>query len=146
MHGKGFYLQRGILGAEFVQPDFSPEVELVRSKDDDVLDLVFQCDPVTGWPMSSYQAYLSDKTSDEVRSFIEKTLLKEHSFQDYPSDIKQDLQSIDSDFMVKCCRNQYETIEEYESRVSSYLDDITHDEEVSKRIKELEKRLMSKSE
>lgn len=113
----------------------------VRSKDDDILDMIFCIDPITRFPCTSISAYLSDKTSDEVRTFIERNLLKDIPADQYSTNIREALNDIDTDFMVKVSRQQYETSEEYEDRVSGYLQELERDQEVKDKIAAFNEKL-----
>lgn len=132
----GYRLLNSVTSPDVVfMPPMEAELEsVVRSEKADILDLIFTCHPITGFPCSSYSMYLSDKTSDEVRSFIEKELLRERP-ETFDSNLRQALiQDFDSEFIAKVSRNNYESTEAYEERVHSYFEEIREQEDYKKRI------------
>lgn len=141
----GFYLLKGITTSDAsFMPCSMTKIDAstrVRSKDDDILDMIFCIDPITRFPCTSIAAYLSDKTADEVRTYIERNLLKDIPADQYPTNIREALNDIDTDFMVKVSRNQFETDEEYEDRVSGYLQELERDQEVKDKIAAFNEKL-----
>lgn len=125
--------------------DFVPTEKEVLSKSDDLLDLIFCADPVTGFPSGSISQYLSDKTSDEVRDFIEKKILVDLPSQsdtsDYPEQIRSAIRELDPEFQLNCMRKRFESLDEYESRVKGYFDKIQSDKDSQKRLSDFMKSM-----
>lgn len=113
-----------------------------RDKKDDILDIIFAIDPVTNLPAGSIEQYLSDKTRDEVRLFIEQNLLYDlpDTSMCVPDTLREDLLNLDSEFIAKVSRNRYEDKESYESRVQSYFQELEHSKEKQKIMRELNSR------
>lgn len=123
------------------------DIEVRGSSKEDLLDLIFTLDPLTNMPTGTIEQYLSDKTSDEVRSFIERNLLQEHDsgeYQNIPSTLRDDLINLDSDFIAKVSRNRFETKEQYEERVSSYFKEIEQDKKLQKELSKLRAKYAKK--
>lgn len=104
-----------------------------------ILDLIFSVDS-NGWPCNSYATMLSEKTSDEVRQFIQNTLLNgganiQHVI-DNPN-VLSDFENLSSDFIARCHRNRFESIEDYETR----LQEIMKDDSLKETIDNFHKRL-----
>lgn len=115
--------------------------EVAPSSADEMLNLIYSVDPLTNLPAGALGQYLSDKTNEQVRQFIEKNILVEHDngLHDYPSDIREQMLKLDSNFIAETSRNRYESVEDYEARVKSYFDKIESDKEYQKRVEMLKK-------
>lgn len=139
----GFRQYRNLESIRFVNtPPVKIDVSDVRKKHDDLLDIIFAVDPITNMPSGSIEQYLSDKTSDEVRTFIERNLLIDlpDTSASVPSSLRDDLLKLDGEFIAKVSRNSYEDRESYEQRVSSYFKEIEDSKEYQKRIVALRKK------
>lgn len=125
-----------------IPPPLKIDVSDVRKKHDDLLDIIFAVDPLTNMPSGCIEQYLSDKTSDEVRTFIERNLLVDlpDTSASVPSSLREDLLKLDGDFIAKVSRNSFEDREAYEKRVSSYFKEIEDSKEYQKRIADLRKK------
>lgn len=118
------------------------------TKVDSMLDLIYAVDPVTGFPSGAISQYLSDKTNDQVRKFIEDNILHaiDNGSHDYPANLRDEVLKLDSEFIAKTSRNRYESLEDYEARVKSYFDDLEQDKEYRKRLSILKKKYSKKNE
>ncbi len=139
----GFRQYRNLENIKYVNT--SPvkiEVSDVRKKYDDLLDIIFSVDPVTNMPNGSIDMYLSDKTSDEVRTFIERNLLCDlpDTSSSVPASLRDDLLKLDGEFIAKVSRNSFEDKESYEQRVQKYFQEIEDDKQYKKRIEDLRKK------
>lgn len=124
-------------------PEFE-KIEPVRTSQDDLLDLIFAIDPVTGFPSGSLSQYLSDKTSDEVRDFIEKNILVDLPSQtdsSLPEAVNMAFRELEPDFQLNLMRKSFESLGEYEGRVKTYFDDLQK-QETDKRIADRVKTLV----
>lgn len=122
---------------EFLPPLDFVASEPVRDSGDDILDMIYSVDPLTGFPAGSLSQYLSDKTNEQVRQFIEKNILVDHGSYDYPPGLREEVLKLDSQFIATTSRNRYESLEDYESRVESYFNKLENDKSVQKRVREL---------
>ena len=139
----GFRQYRKLQDIKYVStPPVKIDVSDVRKKHDDLLDIIFSVDPLTNMPSGSIEQYLSDKTSDEVRTFIERNLLCDlpDTSSSLPSSLRDDLRNLDGDFIAKVARNPYEDRESYEERVSGYFREIEQDKAYQKRLADLRKK------
>lgn len=136
----GFNIYRGLESVVYLPCPDIPIVEKVAdSPSERILNLIFQRDEF-GWPCSSVEVMLSDKTSDEVRSYIQNHLMQSgKDVQHITSDpsVLNEFNKLSSDFIAQCHRNRYESIEDYEKR----LDDIIHDDNLRQTIDNFHKRL-----
>lgn len=145
MSYKGFRIYSGYRPEDYMPasyPDGKKKTD-VRGKDDDMLDIIFCRDPLTNLPAGSLSMYLSDKTNEQVRKWIEDNLLRENpeSVMSVPSNLRDELLKLDSDFIAKVSRNRFEDKESYEKRVQSYFDEIEQDKAYQKKVKELRAKL-----
>lgn len=136
----GFNIYRGLDSVVYLDPPTLPVEEKVsESPTDRILNLIFQRDEF-GWPCTSVEVMLSDKTSDEVRTYIQNHLMQSgKDVQHITSDpsVLNEFNKLSSDFIAQCQRNRYESIEDYEKR----LDDIIHDDNLKQTIDNFHKRL-----
>ena len=136
----GFRRFNGLANLTFNVPEpILPSKKDVPDSSERILDLIFSVDSF-GWPCSSYATMLSDKTSDEVRQFIQSTLFNgganiQH-LVDNPS-LLNEFDNLSSEFISRCHRNRFESIEDYESR----LQEIMHDDNLKQTINNFHKRL-----
>lgn len=123
----GFSHLRGLDSIEFMPyPKVDVPVSEVKSSGEDILDQIYSIDPLQNVPCGTIYQYLSDKTSVEVRDFIEKNILVDlpNTGVDVPDNMRQALYDLDSEFIAQTSRNRFETNEDYEARVHGYLQDM----------------------
>lgn len=126
----GFKRFDGLKDVKSIIPELvvSKENE-VESPADRVFNLIFATDK-HGWPNSSVEVMLSPKTSEEVRNFIQQNLLiqkdEQHLFTD--SSVINQFQKLSGEFIAKISRNRYESVEDYEERLSGIIDDYNKQE------------------
>lgn len=116
--------------------DSVPEVETPADK---VMNLIFSKDS-RGWPQSSVAVMLSPKTSDDVRKFIESNLIAPRDTAhliNEPS-IVNEFNNLSSEFVAQASRNRYESIEDYEKRLS----DLISEKELSEKFDAFRKKLL----
>lgn len=98
----------------------------VKDKNQSILDLIFTIDSVTGFPCGDLSMFMSDKTNAEVKRFISDYLMQEHDvkgFLDLPSDVRQQMKDLDTEFIANMSRKRYESVEDYEARIKQYMED-----------------------
>lgn len=125
MNSRGFKIYQGI--ENVVYPEV-PEQEVpksdVKSESDKIFDLIFAIDSHR-IPCSSVATMLSDKTSDDIRQFIQKNLVEggrqAHLIND--PNIVSEFDKMSSEFIAKCSRNRFESIEQYEDRLNKIIAD-----------------------
>ena len=115
---------------------------------DDMLNLIYALDPLTGLPGGAISMYLSDKTNQQVRDFIEKNILVDHDNgeHDFPASIREDILKLDSEFIAKTSRNRYESREDYEARVEHYFNEIEKQKDYDKKLALIQKKYGKKDE
>lgn len=124
----GFKRYGSLSGVEFMPAESDISSGDVKSPVDSLLDFIFSRDPITGFPVGDLSMYLSDKTSDEVRSFIEAHLMSDlgnDNVLDLDTDIRSEMKKLPSDFLAACSRDRFEDIESYEARISNYISSVT---------------------
>lgn len=124
---RGFSHLRGLDSVEFMPyPKVVVPVPEVKTAGDDILDQIYSIDPLQNVPCGTIYQYLSDKTSSEVRDFIEKHILVDlpKTGVDVPDSMRQALYDLDPEFIAQTSRNRFETNEDYEARVHGYLQDM----------------------
>lgn len=126
----GFKSFDGLNDLKYIIPELLVSKENdVESPADRVFNLIFARDR-HGWPNSSVEVMLSPKTSEEVRNFIQQNLLiqknEQHLFNDQK--VINEFQNLSSDFIAKTSRNRYESIEDYENRLHSIIEDYQKEE------------------
>lgn len=139
MNGFRIYMNLDLVNP--LPADLIEREDVAPSSVDEMMNLIYSLDPVTNLPSGALGQYLSDKTNEQVRQFIEKNILVEHDngLHDYPSDIREQMLKLDSNFIAETSRNRYESVEDYEARVKSYFDKIESDKEYQKRVEMLKK-------
>lgn len=93
------------------------ETSDVRDKHEDILDSIYTVDPVTRLPTGDIVAFLSDKTSPEVRNFIQTQLMQKVSSE-------HSLTDVDDETRIALARKHNESRSAYLSRLNDYLDGI----------------------
>lgn len=118
----GFKMYNGLLPSS-PSADFEPVKHDVDRTQAEILDLVFSVDPLTGLPSSAIGKYLSDDIDPEVRDFIEKKILVDLPKEvcNYPDEVRNALKGVDPDFMVKCQRARFESLDEYHDRILNFI-------------------------
>lgn len=76
-----------------------------------------------GFPTPSMNVYLSEKTSDDVRKFIEQNIFVDQSQSHFISDDKvvSQFNNLSSSFIAEASRNKGESIEAYEKRLQDII-------------------------
>lgn len=138
----GFNQYRNLGKLNFLPVDGIRKEDAVSTKSDELLDMIYCIDERTGLPSGSLEQYLSDKTDDVVRSFIEKNILVEH--QDgksiIPQNLRDEVLSLDSDFIAMTSRKRYESLDDYENRVMSYIDKIEESKRINANLRKFAKK------
>lgn len=109
--------------------DFKPlEVDKVdladkKSSTDLLLDMIFEVDPRTKLPRGDISQYLGKETADDVRKFIEKSLLNDHKGYDSVDKLNKEYSNLSEDFIVGMMRKDNESKEDYLERMSNFVED-----------------------
>lgn len=141
----GFYCFRGLKDLSY-SPAISPVIETpVQSEQERLLDLIYSADPDTGFPSGAIEQFLSVKTSDQVRSFIERTILKEIPNQSsgIPVSLHDEVLKLDPEFIAKTARHRFESLDAYEARVESYFNEIEESKRKDDYVRQLRERFQN---
>lgn len=108
----------------------------VPTVDDVIFDSIFSKDE-RGWPRTSLAAMLSDKTQDDVRKYIQDHIMVAHEQNHLISDDKviAAFKDLDSEFIAETSPNKFETADQYDKRISAYLERMRDKESLDKRAK-----------
>lgn len=90
-----------------------PSIEPIVLENDPLLKIIYGVNEDTGLPRGDYALYLSDKTSPEVRNYIQKNLLSENAVST--------LSASNDNEILPFIRESYETRDEYVKRISDYV-------------------------
>lgn len=132
----GFSWLKGVADIQYITPDVKDKVvNEVKSPADNILDHIFGLDE-HGWPNNTLQLYLSEKTADDVRRFIEQNILVNSGHQNFVQDDKvvAEYKNLTNDFIAQASRNRFESIEQYEERLQSLIKE-DEDNEIYQRAK-----------
>lgn len=144
MRKYGYYMFKGLEGLTYDPIPEPVPTERMRDKSDDVLDLIYAVDPVTGFPSGSLSMYLSEKTSDEVRNFIENVIMREIPIEQYPDEFREDFMKLDPDFIAMSTRKHTESISDYDARVHKYITDLQESQKFQSKLEKYQKQLKLK--
>lgn len=122
----GFKQYNEVLSVSYLPPEFEvAHTSDIVKKEDDILDLIFTVDPLTGYPTGDISMYMSDKTSAEVREFISQNLMRkiddDGSVLDLPSDVREKFRELPDDLITELSRDRFESVESYEERINNFL-------------------------
>lgn len=108
-------------------------------------DMIFSTDSRTGFPTGAISMHLSEKTADDVRTFIEQKIMIEHGDQRglVPVEMLKQGSLLDDEFIAQTVRQRFESDEQYEERLSSYMSKIREEETFKSRLAEWKKSLKS---
>lgn len=97
----------------------------VKSKKEELFDMIFSADPVTGVPQGDLAIYLGDKANPEIKAFIQNELLSERDdLADgvrMPDEVLNKFKSLSDDDVALFSRNHNESREEYANRLRLYF-------------------------
>lgn len=124
-----------------VEPTPKKEVD---SPIDRILKVIFSKDE-NGWPSSSVEVMLSEKTSEDVRKFIQDNLFSlspdAHAIND--DKVVAQFKDLKSDFIAMASRNRFESIEDYESRLNGIMEDFNKNQTQKDVIQQMRERFMN---
>lgn len=94
----------------------------VKSQTDIMFEKIFALDEC-GFPQPTLAVYLSEKTSDDVRKFIEQNILVSNDVSHAINDEKivSQFDKLSSEFIAESSRNKGESIEAYEKRLQDII-------------------------
>lgn len=119
------------------EPYYEFEVSVTESKDDNMLNLIFSPDPVTGFPSSDFTSNLNGITNPEVMNYVRSVL---------QSPVTGLIGTEDSDLAEELTYRRGESRDEYLGRVVNRLDFIKDNIDKIRATEELNKKNNSKSD
>lgn len=136
----GFSRYNDLVGIEYIIPEKKVVEKEVKSPEDVILDSIFSVDEF-GFPRTSLAAMLSDKTSDDVRKYIQDAIMvaKEQKHVIDDEKIVSEFGKLDPEFIANVSRNRFESLSEYEARLSGYIESMNENAEREKRISNYKK-------
>lgn len=90
--------------------------EKIENNPNEVFNMIYAPDPLTGRPRSDLGTYLSENTSPVVRDFIERQLR-----QDFSANISKTPDGISDSDIIYLTKDKNETLSDYQERVKAYL-------------------------
>ena len=143
----GFKRYGSLVGVTFVDAEYVPEIKKEsESPTDKILKLIFSKDS-NGWPSTSVATMLSDKTSDDVRKFIQDNLfsLSPEKFAVSDDKVVSEYRKLDSEFIAMASRNRFESIENYEKRLTDIMSEFEKNETKQKTIAQMRKLFLNEN-
>lgn len=141
---------RGLENISYIEP---PALDIRASVPSDaavdaLYDMIFATDPRTGFPSGAISMHLSEKTADDVRTFIEQKIMIEHGDSRglVPVEMLKRGSLLDDEFIAQTVRQRFESDEQYEARLSGYMSKIREEETFKSRLAEWKKSLKSDKE
>ena len=141
MNTFGFKRYVSLIGVTYADCEpFVPVKKESLTPADKILDLIFSKDS-NGWPSSSIATMLSEKTSDDVRKFIQDNLfsLSPDKFAVADEKAVAEFRKLSSEFIALASRNRFESIENYESRLNDLMTSYKKDEVKQNTISQMRK-------
>lgn len=102
--------------------------EVVMNEGDDIFSIIFSVNPKTKLPDGDIVQFMSEKTSPEIRDYIQRQLMNPI---DLPSDGGK-YDGLDDDTIAAYTRHSYESVTEYRDRMYSVVRQQSLDRQASK--------------
>lgn len=143
----GFPRFRSLVGTCDVLNPAETEVisfDEVKSSADKILDAIF-CKDSNGFPRSSWAALLGKDTPADIKDYIQNNLMMMKSDGHVVDDDKivAEYQKLDSEFIAECSRDRFESVQEYEERIKSRIEQLRKEESFRKHYEDFKKKLVS---
>lgn len=141
----GYKRYGSLVGVHFVEAEKDPVVKKESdTPTDKILNLIFAKDS-NGWPSTSVATMLSEKTSDDVRKFIQDNLfsLSPEKFAISDEKVVSEYRKLDSEFIAMASRNRFESIEDYEKRLTDIMSEFEKNETKQKTISQMRKLFLN---
>lgn len=141
----GFKRYGSLVGVTFAPAEKVSEVKKEsESPTDKILNLIFAKD-LNGWPSTSVATMLSEKTSDDVRKFIQDNLfsISPDKFAIADEKVVSEYRKLDSEFIAMASRNRFESIENYEKRLTDIMSEFEKNETKQQTISQMRKLFLN---
>ena len=141
----GFKRYGSLVGVTYAVAEKVPEVKKEsESPTDKILKLIFAKDS-NGWPSTSVATMLSDKTSEDVRKFIQDNLfsISPEKFAVADEKVVSEYRKLDSEFIAMASRNRFESIENYEKRLTDIMSEFEKNQTKQKTIAQMRKLFLN---
>lgn len=101
---------------EIPLPDDMVSSKIASTEEDNVLDMIYAPDPVTGLPQDALGVFMSKNTSPLVREFIQRNLMLDNQ-----SPLPSLPEGIEDADLLALQRDRNEPLCDYTKRVNSYM-------------------------
>lgn len=119
---KGFRDFEGILSSPLIMSEGKKrKVEKLPVKGQELFDMIFSVNPLTGLPQGDLALFMNENTSPEVRQYISQNLMSDNSQGLAPSVSAPDRESIPDDVIVELSRHDGESLTSYRDRMIDYV-------------------------
>lgn len=137
----GFFRYRDLANVKYHEAPAEILPNVPQDKYDTLLDMVFARD-VNGWPSGAFGQFMSEKTSVEVRQFIQDYLMSggHEASLDLPSDVLDAFKELPTEFVAQASRNRFESVEQYETRISELISQMRAEEGFKARMADYQKK------
>lgn len=139
----GFKIYGGLKNVKTMPSVRGVDPVITKSDSDRIFDLVYNHDHL-GWPAGTYSQYLSESVPADVRQFIADTLMRNTGRSMITDELPEhldELSKLGSDFIAKCSRNRFESIERYEQRMMEYVEQLRKEEYFKQKYSEYKNKL-----
>lgn len=143
MNDSGFRIYRGLKKVTTLPSVRGVDPVVTESDADRILDLIYAPDQF-GWPSGTWSQYLSASVPADVRQFISDTLMCNTGRSMVTDELPEHLNELDklgSDFIAKCSRDRFESIERYEQRLSEYVEQLRQEDYFKQKYSDYQKKL-----
>lgn len=90
-------------------------------KGEELFNLIFSVDPITGLPQGDLAVFMNENTSPEVRQYITQNLMLDVSSSAAPSVMAKDSDSLDDDMINQLSRGSHESLSDYRDRMINFV-------------------------
>ena len=119
---KGFRDFEGVLSCPLIMSvGKRRKVENLPVKGQELFDMIFSVNPLTGLPQGDLALFMNENTSPEVRQYITQNLMSDNSAGIVPSVSAKDSDSISDDMIVELSRRDGESLGSYRDRMIDYV-------------------------
>lgn len=104
-------------------PSENSEISLPSNslKGEELFNIIFSVDPVTGLPQGDLAVFMSENTSPEVKQYITQNLMLDVSSSAAPSVMAKDSSSLDDDMINQLSRGSFESLSDYRDRMINFV-------------------------
>lgn len=146
MFDSGFKIFNSLKNVTFMPSVKGCDLPIVKDDSERILDLIYAPNS-DGWPSGAYSQFLSADVPADVRQFIVDTLMNNTGRNMITDELPEHLDQLDklgSEFIAKCSRDRFESVERYEQRLSEYVEQLRKEEYFKQKYSDYNNKLESK--